>query len=50
MAKTVTRKFKNVATGLVEIVTDEKTIELMEASDRYEAVTDKKDEAKSDAK
>lgn len=55
MAKSAERQFKNVKTGLTEIVVDEKTIDLMERSDRYEEVeakksTDKKAEDKTGEK
>lgn len=43
------RRFRNTKTKLVELVTDEKTIELMENSERYEEVTDEKAAHKKDA-
>lgn len=41
------RRFRNTSTGLIEEVTHEQTIVLMEDSDRYEEVTDKGEAKKS---
>lgn len=44
------RRFRNTSTGLIEEVTHEQTIVLMEDSDRYEEVTEKGEAKKPAAK